>query len=82
MTTNTGPNGRVESTVQNGVAEVHLDDPDRRNAFSPELGEDLLRALLEVGDRDDVSAVALTAEGKAFCAGLDLGVLRGDDDDR
>lgn len=82
MTTNTGPNGRVESTVQNGVAEVHLDDPDRRNAFSPELGEDLLRALLAVDDRDDVSAVALTAEGKAFCAGLDLGVLRGDDDDR
>ena len=75
-------NGRATLEVDDGVAHVRLTDPDRRNAFSPELGEDLLSLLLETDDREEVSAVVLTAEGPAFCAGLDLGVLQGDDPDK
>lgn len=79
MVTKTGSNGRAELAVEDGIAQLQLTDPDRRNAFSPALGEDVLRLLLDVDDREDVSAVVVTAEGPAFCAGLDLDVLRGDD---
>lgn len=81
MATTTGSNGRAALDVEDGIAQLRLTDPDRRNAFSPALGEDVLSLLLDVDDRDDVSAVVLTAEGPAFCAGLDLEVLRGDDPD-
>lgn len=81
MPTQTGPNGKAELTVEAGVAELRLADPERRNAFSPELGEDLLSLMLEVDDREDASVVVLTSEGDAFCAGLDLSVLQGDDDE-
>lgn len=81
MSTVSGPNGTVELTVAEGVAELRLADPERRNCFSPDLGEDLLSLMLDIDDRSDVSAVVVTAEGEAFCAGLDLSVLQGDDDD-
>lgn len=81
MASTSGENGRVELTIEDGIAELRLADPERRNAFSPELGEDLLASMLEVDDREDVSAVVLTAEGDVFCAGLDLNVLQGDDPD-
>ncbi|MFB6172492.1 MAG: enoyl-CoA hydratase/isomerase family protein [Haloarculaceae archaeon] len=79
MTRETGPNECAELTVESGVAELRLADPERRNAFSPALGEDLLSLMLAIDDRDDVSAVVLSSEGEAFCAGLDLTVLQGDD---
>jgi len=82
MSTETGPNGKAELTVDERVAELRLADPEHRNAFSPELGEDLLTLMLGVDDREDVSAVVLTSEGEVFCAGLDLNVLQGDDPER
>lgn len=82
MSTESGPNGKAELTVSEGVAEFRLTDPERRNCFSPELGEDLLSLMLDVEEREDVSAVVLTSEGEAFCAGIDLTVLQGDDEER
>lgn len=81
MSPRTAPNGRATLAFDEGVAELRLTDPDRRNAFSPALAEDLLRLMLAVDDHDDVSATVLTAEGPAFCAGIDLDVLMGDDPD-
>ncbi|WP_254525122.1 enoyl-CoA hydratase/isomerase family protein [Natrinema caseinilyticum] len=74
-----GPNDTVSLAIDDGVAEIRLEDPDRYNVFSPRLSEDLLAHFEEVGDREDVSAVALTAEGSTFCAGLDLDIVQGDD---
>lgn len=81
MTPTAATNGNATLEIADGIAEVRLTDPDRRNAFSPGLGEDLLSVLLEIDEADDVSAVVLTADGPAFCAGLDLDILRGDDAD-
>ena len=75
MSTTTGPNDTVRLRIDDGIAELRLEDPDRRNAFSPALGEDLVRLMLDIDDRDDVTVVTLTAEGDVFCAGLDVGVL-------
>lgn len=58
-----------------GVALVTLNRPEKRNAISYELIEDLLRALDHV--RDSPSKVLIiTGAGKAFCSGMDLENLK------
>ena len=58
------------------VAHVILDRPAQLNAISPELLRDLDRACAAVEGDAGVRAVALTASGRAFCAGADLGVVQ------
>ena len=55
-----------------GVATITLSRPDKLNAFTTLMLEEML-ALIEEIDRDDgVRAVVVTGEGRAFCAGADL----------
>jgi len=57
------------------VATLTFNRPDRRNAISPEVAEDLGAALEEV-EAGPARVLILTGAGKAFCAGLDLATLR------
>ncbi|AXB45412.1 enoyl-CoA hydratase/isomerase family protein [Amycolatopsis albispora] len=63
--------GTVELTVEKGVAEIRLNRPDRLNAVSAELVDDLLAALDAVAG-SGARAVVLAGRGRAFCAGHDL----------
>lgn len=63
-------------THQGHVATITLARPEVRNAFNEELIAELTQAFTEQGRRDDVRAIVLTAEGKAFCAGADLNWMR------
>jgi enoyl-CoA hydratase/carnithine racemase len=58
------------------VAHVILDRPAQLNAISPELLRDLDRACATIEGDAAVRAVALTASGRAFCAGADLRVVQ------
>ncbi|HST67757.1 MAG TPA: enoyl-CoA hydratase/isomerase family protein [Mycobacteriales bacterium] len=58
-----------------GVVLLTLDDPDRRNAMTAEMGAHLSGALVELAERDDVRAVVLTGAGPAFSGGGDLALL-------
>lgn len=62
-------------THQNTVATITLNRPDKRNAISYELIEELLRALAEV-EQSSALVLVLTGAGKAFCAGMDLDNLK------
>ena len=57
-------------------ALITLNRPEVRNALSPSLITNFHTALDRVQRRDDVAAVIVTGEGKAFCGGVDLRVLR------
>ena len=58
--------------VENGVARITLDRPDRMNAFTATMRKELVK-LFQEADRDDaVRVVVVTGAGKAFCAGADL----------
>ncbi len=57
------------------LATLILNRPDKRNALSPEMIEELLAALDEV-ERSPARVLILTGAGKAFCAGMDLEALR------
>lgn len=64
---------RVTVTIDNGIADVRLNRPDKMNA----LDDAMFRAIEEAGEslKTDtaVRAVVLSGEGRAFCAGLDFG---------
>lgn len=60
--------------LADGIATILLSRPDRLNAFTVQMGEEI-RAALDLADADDaVRAVILTGEGRAYCAGMDLSV--------
>ena len=58
--------------VEDGVAVLTLNRPDRRNALSRALLEGLASTLAAVEVDDDVGAVVVTGAGGAFCAGGDV----------
>lgn len=59
-----------------GIARVTLNRPDRLNAISPELLQDLDRACDAMEADAAVRVVTLTAAGRTFCAGADLRTVR------
>ena len=65
-------NGVVAYSVENGIAWVKYNRPDKRNAQSPTLNRDMMEVLDKLEFRDDVGVLVLTGEGEAFCAGMDL----------
>jgi methylglutaconyl-CoA hydratase len=56
-----------------GILTLSLHRPERRNALTPEMREELIHAL--ESSRDSAEILILTGSGAAFCAGLDLAVL-------
>src|ERR1051326_1299173 len=58
-----------------GIATVTLNRPDRRNALSIQLLEELLSAMDEI-EKSESQILILTGAGKAFCAGMDLEELK------
>ena len=65
----------IQLAYDGGVATITLNRPDKRNAISFELIDDLLRGLDEVAKSDAIVAI-LTGAGKAFSSGLDLENLK------
>ncbi len=58
------------------ISIVTLNRPDRRNALSLALMQELISCLRSIGETSDIRAVILAAEGPAFSAGHDLAELR------
>jgi len=65
----------IQLAYDGGVATIMLNRPEKRNAISFELIDDLLRAFDEVA-KSDAIVLILTGAGKAFCSGLDLDNLK------
>jgi enoyl-CoA hydratase len=58
--------------VDDGVATITLNRPEKLNAISEGLRRDLEAALRDLNPGDDVRVIRLKAAGRAFCAGYDL----------
>ena len=69
----TDDQGVLLVSLDDGVATITLNRPDRGNGLTTELKERLLDALGNVGDDPTVRAVVLTGSGRSFCVGQDLG---------
>lgn len=68
------------ASLDDGVATITMNRPDRRNAMSGAMNQALARVLADVEIDDDVGCVVLTGAGGAFCAGGDVkGMASGGD---
>lgn len=64
---------RVSISISEGVADVRLVRADKMNALDQAMFEALVAATERLSKDKSVCAVVLSGEGRAFCAGLDMG---------
>lgn len=64
---------QIRYEARDGVLTITLDRPDRLNAFTVRMSQELIDAFDHADADDEVRVVVLTGEGRGFCAGADLG---------
>ena len=72
----TAENPVVLYSVEDSVAHVTLNRPDKRNALNDDLIEGVKSALAQANTDESVRAVVLSGAGKDFCSGADLSALQ------
>ena len=68
--------------IEDGVAEIRLNRPERLNALDIDLAQAFLDAVRRATEAPQVRAVLISGEGRAFCVGGDLALLQSSDDRR
>jgi enoyl-CoA hydratase/carnithine racemase len=62
--------------IDDGIAQITLNRPDKLNAYTTSMGDEVTHAFRSLQRDDTVRAVVLTGSGRAFCAGVDLDHLK------
>ncbi len=62
----------IEYSVAEHVLTIRLNRPDQLNAFTVEMANELEDAFNKASEDDEVRAIVVTGNGRAFCAGMDL----------
>lgn len=62
----------VKTDIADGIARVTLTRPDKMNAISLEMLEEVIAAAHALRDARDLRCVVLAGDGRAFCAGIDI----------
>lgn len=66
----------IDTSIENGIATISLNRPDKLNAFAGTMREDLVRALTRAGENSDVRVLVITGAGRAFSAGGDIDYMQ------
>jgi enoyl-CoA hydratase/carnithine racemase len=66
---------QIEYEVADGVCTITLARPDKLNAFTGTMGDELYEAFRQAHADPQVRAIVLTGAGSAFCAGVDMKAL-------
>lgn len=61
--------------VQDRIATITLNRPDRLNAYTPQMADSIKRAMADAANDSNVRVIVLTGAGRGFCAGADMEVL-------
>jgi methylglutaconyl-CoA hydratase len=67
---------KILYSVENKIARVTLNRPDKRNALDAEIVSEIKAALCEAASDESVRVVLITGAGKDFCSGADLAALQ------
>jgi enoyl-CoA hydratase/carnithine racemase len=62
----------VQKAIEDGVALLTLNRPERLNAWTPEMGHEYFEALAECAASEDVRVIVVTGASRGFCAGADM----------
>jgi enoyl-CoA hydratase/carnithine racemase len=68
-----GMEQRIRVTMKDGVADVRLSRPDKMNALDQAMFDALVETGSSLARQPGLRAVVISGEGRAFCAGLDMG---------
>tara|TARA_B100000405_G_scaffold9628_1_gene8443 strand:- start:191 stop:1090 length:900 start_codon:yes stop_codon:yes gene_type:complete len=63
----------IKYEVKDKILTITLNRPDRLNAFTGQMMNDLIAAFDSASKDDEIRVVIITGEGRGFCAGADLG---------
>jgi len=74
------PEDLILFRIEDNVGIITLNRPDKLNAISWELAEQLASQFYALRDNDEVRCILLCGAGRAFCAGGDVDFLTGDSD--
>ncbi|MBI2316343.1 MAG: enoyl-CoA hydratase/isomerase family protein, partial [Betaproteobacteria bacterium] len=69
----------LKVSIENKVCLLTLNRPERRNALSRQMNAEICNAILAADVNPEVSLIAITGAGAAFCAGADLKDARATD---
>lgn len=67
-----GPYSAILSELRDGVLELTLNRPEKLNAYTAVMGQEVADAFERASLDDDVRVVILTGAGRGFCAGADI----------
>lgn len=67
---------RTRLDVDGHVAVVTLNYPEKMNAWGPVMEAEVRQHLTQCGQDPDIRVIVITGEGRAFCAGADMGALQ------
>jgi enoyl-CoA hydratase/carnithine racemase len=67
----------ISIEVENGLAWMYLDRPEKLNAMNPAMFEELGVSADYIRDDPEVKVAIITGRGRGFCAGIDLSSLDG-----
>ena len=70
------PHRHTLTDVTDGIGTITLNRPERLNAYTTEMGDEVTEVLRGWRDYEAVRAVILTGAGRGFCAGVDLEHLK------
>lgn len=62
----------IRHEINDRVLTITLNRPDQLNSFTTEMAAELTQSFIDASNDDAVSAIIVTGEGRAFCAGMDL----------
>jgi len=62
--------------VADGIATITFDRAEKLNAYTPEMGDEIVAAFEAAKQDDAVRALIMTGSGRAYCAGVDLDSLK------
>ncbi len=63
----------ITYAVEDRILTITLNRPEKLNAYSEDMHHDLFKAMDEAEADDNIRVIIVTGEGRAFCAGMDLG---------
>src|SRR5262249_17875963 len=66
---------QITYDVSNFVATITLNRPEKLNAWTPKMEDEVFGALRSAAADDKVRVILLTGAGKGFCAGADMSLL-------
>ena len=71
----------IKLVKENHMATVTLNRPERRNALNRQMLKELVEAIEDISGDDEIRVMILTGAGTAFCAGADVDIMSGGDDE-